>query len=88
MPLTVHFLNVGRGDCTIIEFPSGRVGMVDIDNLKSLAPNSEREYLEEYQKSYEYLSARQRRDIMVTTSVSGSRTYSVGDYRQLTSLLI
>ncbi len=36
MPLVVHFLNVGRGDCTIIEFPSGRVGMVDIDNLKAL----------------------------------------------------
>jgi competence protein ComEC len=60
MPLTVHFLNVGRGDCTIIEFPSGRVGMVDIDNLKSLDPKSEKEYLEEYRKSFEYQFARQR----------------------------
>ena len=60
MPLTIHFLNVGRGDCTIIEFPSGRVGVVDIDNLKSLDPKSEREYIEEYQKSFEYQSARQQ----------------------------
>jgi len=36
MPLRIHFLNVGRGDCTIIEFPSGRVGMVDVCNLKDL----------------------------------------------------
>ena len=25
-----HFLNVGDGDCTIVEFPSGRLGMVDV----------------------------------------------------------
>jgi beta-lactamase superfamily II metal-dependent hydrolase len=33
--LRVHFLNVGKGSCTIIEFPSGRVGMVDIDDSRS-----------------------------------------------------
>jgi hypothetical protein len=27
MPLKVHFLNVGRGDCTIIEFPSGATAL-------------------------------------------------------------
>jgi beta-lactamase superfamily II metal-dependent hydrolase len=43
MPLKVHFLNVGRGDCTIIEFPSGRIGIVDIDNLKSLDPSTKEE---------------------------------------------
>ena len=30
--LKVHFLNVGHGDCTIIEPPSGRLTMVDINN--------------------------------------------------------
>lgn len=35
MPLVIHFLNVGHGDCTIIEFP-GRLTMVDINNSKSL----------------------------------------------------
>ena len=27
-----HFLNVGKGSCTIVEFASGRVGVVDIDD--------------------------------------------------------
>lgn len=36
MPLSIHFLNVGHGDCTIIEHPSGRITMVDINNSKSL----------------------------------------------------
>jgi beta-lactamase superfamily II metal-dependent hydrolase len=30
--LRVHFLNVGHGDCTIIEHPSGRLTMIDINN--------------------------------------------------------
>jgi len=54
MPLKIHFLNVGRGDCTIIEFPSGRVGIVDIDNLKILDPSTREELLEEYRRSSEY----------------------------------
>jgi competence protein ComEC len=32
--LKYHFLNVGKGNCTIIEFPSGRLSMIDIDNSK------------------------------------------------------
>ncbi|MFE7333705.1 ComEC/Rec2 family competence protein [Streptomyces griseus] len=36
MPLVLHFLNVGHGDCTFIEHPSGRLMMVDINNSKSL----------------------------------------------------
>lgn len=31
-----HFLNVGHGDCTFVELPSGRLMMVDINNSKSL----------------------------------------------------
>ncbi|AEA27654.1 hydrolase [Pseudonocardia dioxanivorans CB1190] len=34
--LKVHFLNVGHGDCTFVELPSGRLMMVDINNSKSL----------------------------------------------------
>jgi hypothetical protein len=30
--LRVHFLNVGHGDCTVIEHPSGRLTMIDINN--------------------------------------------------------
>lgn len=37
LALTVHFLNVGHGDCTIIEFhKSGRISWIDINNSKAL----------------------------------------------------
>jgi beta-lactamase superfamily II metal-dependent hydrolase len=32
MSMTLHFLNVGNGDCTIIELPDGNLMMVDICN--------------------------------------------------------
>lgn len=32
--LKVHFLNVGKGNCTVIKFPSGRLMVVDIDNSR------------------------------------------------------
>ncbi len=33
MPLTIHFLNVGHGDCTLIEHPDGALTMIDINNV-------------------------------------------------------
>jgi hypothetical protein len=36
MSLIIHCLNVGHGDCTFIELPSGRLMMVDINNSTSL----------------------------------------------------
>src|SRR5215218_8013799 len=57
MPLKAHFLNVGRGDCTIIEFPSGRVAMVDIYNLKVLDPDTSEELLQESSESLEKIAA-------------------------------
>jgi len=33
--LKVHFLNVGHGDCTIIEHHSGRLTMIDINNSQN-----------------------------------------------------
>lgn len=35
--LRFHFLNVGRGSCTIVTFPSERIGIVDIDDSSSIA---------------------------------------------------
>lgn len=35
--LTFHFLNVGKGSSTVIEFPTRRVGIVDIDDSRSIA---------------------------------------------------
>lgn len=58
MPLTIHFLNVGQGDCTIIEFPSGRIGMVDIDNLKILDSDTRDELAQEHRESLDYKVAK------------------------------
>lgn len=58
MSLVAHFLNVGQGDCNIIEFPSGRVAMVDIHNLKILDRDTRSEVLQEYHESIDYLAAR------------------------------
>jgi beta-lactamase superfamily II metal-dependent hydrolase len=57
MPLVVHFLNVGRGDCAIIKFPSGRVGVIDIDNLTTLDDETRAELISEYRSSLRYLLA-------------------------------
>ena len=32
--LKSHFLNVGKGNCVVAKFPSGRLAVVDIDNSK------------------------------------------------------
>ena len=41
--LKVHFLNVGQGDCTVIQHPSGRLTVVDVNNGERLDPQSLRE---------------------------------------------
>src|SRR4051794_20904123 len=48
MSMVLHFLNVGHGDCTIIELPSGRLMMIDINNSKSL-PDGDIDALAEHQ---------------------------------------
>lgn len=40
MPLKVHFLNVGHGDCTVIEHASGRISVIDINNGSDLDSTS------------------------------------------------
>jgi beta-lactamase superfamily II metal-dependent hydrolase len=47
--LRIYFLNVGHGDCTIIEHPSGRITMVDINNGEDLDDESYAEILAECQ---------------------------------------
>lgn len=46
--LKVHFLNVGHGDCTVIEHPSGRITIIDINNGRELDPTTESELLSRY----------------------------------------
>jgi competence protein ComEC len=38
--LTIHFLNVGHGDCTVISHPSGRLSVLDINNAPQMDPTS------------------------------------------------
>lgn len=45
--LKIHFLNVGHGDCTIIDFP-GRLTVIDINNCKKLAAETEAELRARY----------------------------------------
>src|SRR6266516_2149925 len=44
----IHFLNVGHGDCTIIEHASGNITMIDINNSDSLDDDTRQELAEEY----------------------------------------
>lgn len=48
--LDVHFLDVGHGDCTIVEFPE-RLTVVDINNGKTLDKESESELRNRYKTS-------------------------------------
>src|SRR5215469_9378374 len=44
----IHFLNVGHGDCTIIEHASGNLTMIDINNADQLDDDSRKELAEAY----------------------------------------
>ncbi|MDJ0728679.1 MAG: hypothetical protein QNJ33_01680 [Crocosphaera sp.] len=41
--LKVHFLNVGHGDCTIIEHSNGNLTVIDINNAKNLDITTQQE---------------------------------------------
>jgi competence protein ComEC len=45
--LKIHFLNVGHGDCILIEFPTGRKAIVDINTTGEMDELSETELLQE-----------------------------------------
>jgi len=36
MTLDLHFINVGKGNCTIIDFPSQRLSVIDIDDSRAI----------------------------------------------------
>jgi beta-lactamase superfamily II metal-dependent hydrolase len=45
--LDIHFLDVGHGDCTVVEFPD-RLTVMDINNCKSFGKESEAELRKRY----------------------------------------
>lgn len=50
--LKIHFLNVGHGDCTIIDFPN-RLTLVDINNCKILAEPTRAELRKKYAATWQ-----------------------------------
>lgn len=38
MALDFHFINVGKGSCTLVNFPSGHLSVIDIDDSRSISP--------------------------------------------------
>ena len=50
--MKIHFLNVGHGDCTVIEHPSGRITMIDINNSQDYDFESHMELLAEKVAEY------------------------------------
>lgn len=50
MEIEFHFINVGKGSCTIIKFPSGRLSVIDIDDSKAIS-EGEKAAMERLQKA-------------------------------------
>lgn len=50
METEFHFINVGKGNCTVIDFPSGHLSVVDIDDSRAVS-TSEKVAMELLQKA-------------------------------------
>lgn len=48
--LKIHFLNVGKGNCTVIDFPSDRLSVIDVDDSRAIS-KEEREKLKLLEKA-------------------------------------
>jgi len=48
--LKFHFLNVGKGNCTVIDLPSERLSIIDVDDSRAIS-NEERKELESLKKA-------------------------------------
>lgn len=50
METKFHFINVGKGSCTIIDFPSGHLSVIDVDDSRAVS-ESEKAAIEHLQKA-------------------------------------
>ena len=50
--LKVHFLNVGKGNCVVVKFPSGRLAVIDIDDSRVDAGNPLQDPVQFLNKNY------------------------------------
>lgn len=51
MALDLYFINVGKGNCTIIDFPSGRLSIIDIDDSRAISTEQRRRMILEKKAS-------------------------------------
>lgn len=42
MALDLHFINVGKGNCTVVDFPSRRLSVIDIDDSRAITTEQRR----------------------------------------------
>lgn len=50
--LKIHFINVGKGNCTVIDFPSGHLTVVDTDNSRNTEENDLTDPIDFIKKQY------------------------------------
>lgn len=87
--MKIHFLNVGHGDCTIIEHDSGRITMIDINNGDDIDETSAKEIASETASRYDdmYLAVAeavgiQRKGILKTAGYDVQLTNPVEYFKQ------
>lgn len=52
--LKVYFLNVGKGNCVVAKFPSGRLSVIDVDNSRVELDNPLQDLLQFLDENYPY----------------------------------
>jgi competence protein ComEC len=50
--LKIHFINVGKGNCTVIDFPSGHLTVIDTDNSRNTDENDLTDPIDFIKKQY------------------------------------
>ena len=76
MPLKIHFLNVGHGDCTIIDLP-GRLTVVDINNCKKLAQPTRDELRRKYGQGATWASSSLAASIALEAKINDYQSHLV-----------
>lgn len=80
MSLKIHFLNVGHGDCTIVEHPSGRLTMIDINNGSDLDDKTVAELEEAAKAEYDKYKLNQDIRSILGQSLPGERTKTLREF--------
>jgi competence protein ComEC len=82
--LKAHFINVGKGCCTAIEFGSGRLGVIDVDDSRTFSDQAAEALAERFGMDtlIRYKAYQQMRDRSAATELVESAYHKAG--RELT----